>query len=92
MKLIPSDAGDATRTGSQAPSLCCWHWGIRHPWEKQQTGLPLCPGEGVGQRGPRSCAQLGPGGGGAGEVTGAGQMLVQLLSRGDRWDKRSRAL
>lgn len=34
-----------------------------------------------------SCAQLCPDHEGAGEVKRAGQMLVQLLSRGDRWDK-----
>lgn len=49
-------------------------------------------GSGVGQRGPRSHVQLCSKGGGAGEVKVAGQMLVQLLSRGDRWDKQARAL
>lgn len=44
-------------------------------------------GSSVGQHGPHGCAQLSPKVGGAGEVKGAGQMLVQLLSRGDRWDK-----
>jgi len=63
---------------------------------------PSCPGEaadwaapasqgmtgsGMGQCGPHGCAQLCPEDGGVGEVQGAGQMLVQLLSRGDRWDK-----
>lgn len=44
-------------------------------------------GSGAEQGWPHGCAQLCPKGGGVGEVKGAGQMLVQLLSRGDRWDK-----
>lgn len=40
-----------------------------------------------GLHGFQAYAQLCSGGGRAGEVKGAGQMLVQLLSRGDRWDK-----
>ena len=44
-------------------------------------------GSGIGQHGSQGCAQLCPEGGGVGEVKGAGQMLVQLLSKGDRWDK-----
>lgn len=43
MKLIPREAGGATRMGSHTPSLCCRHWGICHPREKRQTGLQLCP-------------------------------------------------
>lgn len=46
-------------------------------------------GSDVGHCGPHGCAQLCPKGRWAGEVKGAGQMLVQLLCRGDRWDKRS---
>lgn len=46
-------------------------------------------GRDVGHWGPHGCARLCPQGRWAGEVKGAGQMLVQLLCRGDRWDKRS---
>lgn len=62
------------------------------PRRSSRLGCSCISGDDRQQCGPYGCVQLCPEGGGAGQVKGAGQILVQLLSRGDRWDKRAQAL
>lgn len=90
--------------GQTAEEVCgqCWDSpGCRRTqllrcWEAggdggQRQGCRLGVQEGQRQRAQTWAGGSAPGRG-AGEVLGAGQLLEQLLSRGDRWDKRARAL
>lgn len=87
----PQASRGATTMGSFSPVLLSVAY---LPFSAEEADLPATAfwgttGSGVGHYGPHGCAWLCPKGRWAGGVKGAGQMLVQLLCRGDRWDKRS---
>lgn len=91
MMLHPRQAGVPQQW---ADSLCLTLLAVAYlPFPVEEADLASAAfwgttGSDVGHHGHHGCAQLCPEGKWAGEVKGAGQMLLQLLCRGDRWDKR----